>query len=157
MVRKIQTDGTEKKEKEEMIIFNNYKAKTAATGQWVIGQKTMEKDGKTFLLTSVCVDGWVNLKWAEILPETLCERTSCVDKAYSFMYENDVVVNSEHHWAGVIKWDENIQEYRICVYLPDGVPLPESVEETTTINWEIIGNLHDNPDALSDFYKGLEE
>ena len=41
-------------------------------------------------------------------------------------------------------------------YIPDGEPLPEDYDESNTTNWEIIGNLHDNPNLLSDFYREQE-
>lgn len=139
------------------MIFFDCKAKSAANGQWLFGPHAMEKDGKLFLLTSKCNDTYIHFNWVEIIADTLCARTPFVDIHYAFMYENDIVANRNHHWVGVVVPDEsNAENYRINVYIPDGEPLPEDYEESNTTNWEIIGNLHDNPNLLSDFYREQE-
>jgi hypothetical protein len=88
-------------------------------------------------------DGWELEKGKlEELPNTILEQfTGLCDKNGKEIYEGDVLLTDELGWIGQ------------CIYNYDGFMLIDKRGGFSRSSWkncEVIGNIHENPEALND-------
>ena len=92
---------------------------------------------------------WSDHQWKEIIHETLGQYTGLKDKNGKMIFEGDVVCGINGSFNGCpcewgpfpIEYDESEAKFR--------VPLWGTHENNDRTHWfEIIGNIHDNPELL---------
>ena len=117
-----------------------FRGKRLDNGEWVQGHYVYEDDKN-----GICYnphDGIKIVRWIEIDPATLGQCTGLKDKNGRLIFEGDVVkwVNShDDEQIDIVKW------------LSGGLCLRNSsniVGNYVYSDFEIIGNVHDNPELL---------
>lgn len=99
----------------------------------------------------------------EVHPESVGQFTGLLDKNGKRIFEGDVVVkdeypyfdNEEQNYVATVDWIYSAWETVLhCVNtkksgISDGVnERMDEGEDGETTNWEIIGNIHDNPELI---------
>lgn len=125
-------------------------------GEWVYGVPFLEEDRcyiieDLFLCDEYACTGAEN---TTVIPETIGQYTGLIDKNGKKIFEGDII---KHHRTlfgadntdiGTILWDENICKF----YRTSKFDTIEKVEiwKDTAIYYEVIGNIHDNPELLKE-------
>lgn len=135
-----------------------FRGKRIDNGRWVEGHLVVcETNGRSFIteLIEVDEDSW--LYW-EVDPNTVGQYTGLTDKNGNKIFEGDIVrINesiSKSKRSGVVIYDET--KGQTCIDMGDGCK-KYSFEKKIIINdgrctiensliFEIIGNIHDNPE-----------
>lgn len=122
-----------------------FRGKTLYTGEWVTGylEYFYSKDGTRKLHCYISI-------WGETMhtvdPTTVGQFTGLLDKNGKRIFEGDIVrmyfIDTEE--AGEIVWDE--ERCKFAYDSPDG----ETYGVDGTVEIEIIGNIHDNPELLKE-------
>ena len=110
------------------------------TRGWIYGGCFIARSGKVYIIEQ---DGATR----EILPETLGQYTGLTDRYGKDIFEGDVVLYGKR-----LRYVVTMKE---CGYLSgisdddkDGTPFPDTLFERASM-FEIIGNIHDNPNILN--------
>jgi hypothetical protein len=120
-----------------------FRGKTVCDGDWVYGGITWNPSRKKF---------FIHTDWeeAKVIPETVGQYTGLTDKNGTKIFEGDIIgaedVTFEIRWRGYVSC--------FTIYKKD-VPYPLApVEKGIVRNYEVIGNIYDNPELLeSDIHK----
>lgn len=125
-----------------------FKAKRKDNGEWVEGQyaytaNPLTEDGKP--IKHLICNG-TNIFNDLIDPETLCQYTGLTDKNGKKIWENDIVYtfeeSSKSFLINVIKFEEGCFKVFAKCYLP------MHLDNYTKSDFEVIGNIFDNPELL---------
>jgi uncharacterized phage protein (TIGR01671 family) len=147
-----------------------FRGKTKDNGEWVEGFYSKAKDYLSekeihviFPLDLTLYPHSEFSSYEEIIPETIGQYTGLTDKNGKKIFEGDVIKYKEVH-----KFDdvddipslepENIEEKIGVIKYENGkfAPIPELHYcddywyAYGYINFEVVGNIHDNPELLSD-------
>lgn len=106
-------------------------------GEWVVGSLVVCEDGTTLI---VCAINDHNTTTYHVIPETVGEWTGRYDKSEppKDIYEGDIIeVLGSRMAVTYVNSSFRLRECTLACY------------DTNSI--EVIGNIHDNPDMISDF------
>lgn len=135
-----------------------FRGKRIDTGEWVYGWPfadtadcSLKKNGKCICQhdgSEFFIVEWVDIyheyEERKVTPETVGQFTGLLDKNGKRIFEGDIVrlyfIDAEE--VGEIVWDE--ERYRVAYFSPDG----DIYGVDGTVEIEIIGNIHDNPELL---------
>lgn len=137
-----------------------YKAKRTDNSEWVIGSLITCEDGTYKIATSYLEgskDEAIFVCAYEVDESTICQCTGLEDKNGKLIWENDVLHNGNYF---IVKW--NILCTRFDVVLNDSHNIPMGKWEPMICDWktndfkeyrkavdyEVIGNIFDNPQLL---------
>ena len=127
-----------------------FRGKRADNGQWVYGFYTHELQGGHFI--SADEGAWYDgpmLSYVEVIPETVGQYTGLDDKNGVKVFEGDVVryLNSIESGNGVVIFDA-------CAFLFNWIDIDEIDSLLRYFQCskelEVIGNVHDNPEAMGE-------
>ena len=127
-----------------------FRGKRADNGQLVYGFYAQELQGQHYILADEgdFYDGPM-LTMVEIIPETVGQYTGLDDKNGVKIFEGDVVryLNSIESGNGVVKYDA-------CAFLFNWIDIDEIDSLLRYFQCskelEVIGNVHDNPEAMGE-------
>lgn len=124
------------------------RAKRTDNGEWVESSHAKEKDGKIFLFCTTAKGSWLTLSWVQVERGTICSYSGREDANGKKIFELDILSSrSKPKWHGIMQWVHEIGDYQVYVIVPEGEEVPGN-HEGTLDDWEIIGNLYDNPELL---------
>lgn len=84
---------------------------------------------------------------AKVFRETIGEYTGLTDKNGSKIFEGDIVCLNRIREHYIVKWNDT--QCRFGLY-QSGLYEQAGFNKDTMLNYEIIGNIHDNPELLTD-------
>ena len=138
-----------------------FRGKRVDGGEWCYGVPLVEGWSKKTYIASYEYSSLTFIQQIEIIPETVGQFTGLTDKNGKRIFEGDIVkqkINRDEY-----KWRVFFGEHQIgcCGYCYDahqsvGFYLSETEEGFTFAdydeweNLEVIGNIHDNPELLTD-------
>lgn len=73
------------------------------------------------------------------------QYTGLKDKNGKASFESDIIKRFGE--VGVIRWDDI--EARFRIYMDDNNPMPRNYPLSNTLDWEVIGNIWENPELLN--------
>lgn len=116
-----------------------FRGKRVDNVEWVISNTFYQCGGKIKLLDEPNRDGYV-----EVDPETVGQYTGLTDKNGKKIFEGDIVKSSykDGFEIGLIGWSNIDVRYKFAS--PDGTAYGIDVTDT----FEVIGNIHDNPELM---------
>lgn len=146
-----------------------FKAKRKVNGEWVQGYyvKGLDMYDKevhlifeptTMFYSSGETDGWY-----EVDPSTICRCTGLKDKNGKLIWENDILdgftypymSDGIHNYYVEVCWCDNVPSFGIYTHkYPESkvrgisAGMTELMEDWNPNDWEIIGNIFDNPELL---------
>lgn len=136
-----------------------FKAKRTDNGEWVEGDLRKDRDLETAYLSGwdyYITEGGLEREPFEhkILPGTICEYTGLKDKNGNRIWENDIVkCNKRKDGFDLYKvlWrkyyaDFGVEPLEFGVQYP--ISLGENEQDIKGCNYEVIGNIFDNPELL---------
>ena len=126
-----------------------FRAKRTNNGEWVEGKDIMHKTVRGKLCLANVGEDWVSVE-----PETFGQYTGLTDKNGKKIFEGDIVreytqdINDEYDYdcfdCGRVFWYQQCSRFlRTSKWFPDDCP-----EITEYREYEVIGNIHDNPEIL---------
>ena len=129
----------------------NYEGKDT---EWVYGG-LLPESASTFPIIVRDYDNdeeWIGiLDWATVDPETVGQYTGLTDKNGKKIFEGDIIKHHRRLWGedisdiGVVFWNAGTCQYRRTSSQNGETP---QVWQSTTEQYEVIGNIHDNPELL---------
>ena len=128
-----------------------FKAKRKDSGEWVEGYYLNIAKINRFICTGKikldgAVKGIIAPEMYEIDPDTICQYTGLTDKNGRKIWENDIVYtfeeSSKSFLINVIKFEEGCFKVFAKCYLP------MHLDNYTKSDFEVIGNIFDNPELL---------
>lgn len=89
-----------------------------------------------------------------VYSDTVGQFTGLTDKNGTRIFEGDVIkfymFRDEPDWIGEIKYDNPICLYMLVGHMPDGNPFEVQVSSRDKGTFEVIGNIHDNPELIGE-------
>ena len=95
--------------------------------------------------------------WSEVDPSTICQCTGLKDKNGKLIWENDILHNGNYF---VVKWNESCSRFDIVLNKFHNIPIGkwepmicdwktnDFKEYRKAVDYEVIGNVFDNPELL---------
>lgn len=151
-----------------------YKAKRADNGEWVQGYLFDDgfENGRVFIgglviekYTGTACDDWTisGSCFCEVDKSTICQCTGLKDKNGKLIWENDILdgftypymSDGVHNYYVEVCWCTNVPSF--CIYTqkyPEAKVAGISAGNTELMegwnpdDWEVIGNIFDNPELL---------
>lgn len=118
-----------------------YHGKRVDNGEWVEG--FYWNRGQLSHYIKVIDDNGNLVGDYEVLPETVGEYTGLTDKNGSKIFEGYILrAIGDYEIQGVVEWQKNECRYLVQLLGNDDWVTMEDYE------WEIIGNIHENPELL---------
>ena len=156
----------EKEEKEENIMKGLYKGKRVDNGEWIKGYLLVDElTGQYFIHASgnsvnespkVGEEGVLHFLAFEVIPETVGEYTRQNDKNGALIFEGDIIktkffgkqVGDVILGNVVADYDKFVVTFGISTfYLENKIRrFPLAYIKEPGANFEVVGNIHDNPD-----------
>lgn len=146
-----------------------FRGKCVDNGEWVIGS-LIDAQGKTYIVVSVeteCLDGentdLYATEWYEVQPDTICQYIELTDKNGNKIFKGDILRGFQYpfchdgeynYYAEIIFANCSFMTYThknpsSCVRgISDGNT--ELMECWISEDWEVIGNIYDNPELLEE-------
>ena len=122
------------------------------SGKWVYGSLVYDYDNETFI--SVSGYGHTGSAFSgcyKVLPETVGQFTGLKDKNGMEIYEGDIVKNESAGFFGVIKFKDS-------AFIIDIDKIKGTLFACLqTDSFEVMGNMHDNPELLNGGNYGQED
>lgn len=118
-----------------------FRGKRTDNGEWVYGDLSQHKNGKKFIKCGNATQSY------EVIPETIGQYTGLTDKNGKKIFEGDIIKTnkfSEPNKQYIVKFDFQLgafigqDKYNMYFVTFDG----------DSDQFEIIGNIHDNPELL---------
>ena len=132
-----------------------FRGKRKDNGEWVEGFLIGRYDPtqKENIIKSAFIDnGTCFYAPKKVIPETIGQYTGLTDKNGTKIFEGDIVKHHRTLWGadnsdvGTIQWcQKTCKFYRTSKF--DTVHIVEIWEDTSE-EYEVIGNIHDNPELL---------
>lgn len=147
-----------------------FKAKELDNGEWVQGNYVKGLDEfanceeahiifepNAMFYSSGEIDGWYKVD-----PSTICRCTGLRDKNGNLIWENDILHNGNYF---VIKWNAPCARFDIVLNNSHNIPIGkwepmicdwktnDFKEYRKSVNYEVIGNIFDNPELLDEKVK----
>ena len=143
-----------------------FRGKRVDNGEWVEGY--LIQRNKTYIATVESINYMVvstsymaSIELVEVITETVGQCTGLKDKNGKLIFKDDVLkgfsypflFDEEHNYYAIVVWFEDSAAFGIYT-----IKNPESkvrgissgnteyMSEWDSNNWEIIGNIHDNPE-----------
>lgn len=122
-----------------------FKAKRVDTGEWVEGYyciyPIIRFPGDCVIITN----SGHELKYIEVIPETVSQFTGKIDDEKSNIFENQFVMLDcgEEEWIALVEWNNDECRFRLNI---EGEIL--DFVEFNSRDIKIIGNIFDNPELL---------
>ena len=122
---------------------NTYRGKRKDNGEWVYGYFVRVEE-------SCCILWVINRRWffQEVIPETIGQCTALPDKNGKAIYEGDVCRNTRTKEIVSVKWHGTMAGYVWSKRDKDGFLYSFGELFRAHDKYEIIGNIHDNPEIL---------
>lgn len=111
-----------------------FRGKRVDNSEWVEGFYLVLPTGETVILS--------NKGYAKVIPETIGQYTGLCDKNGNKIFEGDILLKGFENVS--VKWNSN--QCRWGIY-SDGYEIC-GFNESTQGYFEVIGNIHDNPELL---------
>lgn len=119
--------------------MRKYRGKTKISNKWVYGYvRYFESEDKYFIEESI--EGYEY----EVVKDTIGQFTGKLDKNGDKIFENDIV----KYIIGIEGYTSTYNEHISCVKFEDCKFYPFTSSDI--IETEVIGNIHDNPNLLSE-------
>lgn len=142
-----------------------FKAKRIDNGEWVEGQYVYFFNPKTENGEPIkhFISNGTTIFTDEIDPSTLCQYTGLKDKNGKRIWENDILkgfiypflYDGEFNYFATVEWSEEYKYFFLyTVKNPNSTVRGisegngELLENFNSDNWEVIGNIFDNPELL---------
>lgn len=137
-----------------------FRAKRADNGEWVEGYYIYRRPGNSGYIVS---DNGVGFFVERVVPETVCQYTGLNDKNGNKIFDGDLLDSDlypfysdgkHNYFAEIFLLDEQLTTCIEAIRYPNsnvrGISdgLIDYVENFHSENWEIIGNIFDNPELL---------
>ena len=146
-----------------------YKGKRKDNGGWIYGDLIIDQYGKYYIHPNVNAFS-VNeynlakcIQMIEVIPETVGQCTGLKDKNGKLIFEGGVLKgfnypflsDGEFNYYAVVIWFENSPAFGISTVknpqskvrgISDGNT--DFIYDWNSNDWEVIGNIHDNPELL---------
>ena len=132
------------------------KARKIDNGDWLVGY--VVKYGYTGKEKYYIVPSYASDLYAiEVDPSTICQCTGLKDKNGKLIWENDILHNGNYF---VVKWNEPCARFDIVLNNSCNIPIGkwepiicdwktnDFKEYRKAVDYEIIGNIFDNPELL---------
>lgn len=117
-----------------------FRGKGKESGEWIKGDLSQHKTGKKFIKNGNAISSF------EVVPNTVGEYTGLTDKNGIKIFEGDILEFDGDHKRDTVIWGDG--EYNgVSGFRLKRHPL-FSVTASNHDLFEIIGNIHDNPDLL---------
>lgn len=123
-----------------------YRAKRIDNGRWVYGLQSYDKDGE---IREIEAYEDTDVVFYAVDPSTICQCTGLKDKNGKLIFENDILSGHidnefpEDETRKRVVWYEN----GWCTNEP-GCDDYEELDDFDSENFEVIGNMIDNPELL---------
>lgn len=137
-----------------------YRGKRKDNGEWIEGSLIISGESCFISTGRVNVKGLVAcdklcFEIFEVIPETVCEWTGLEDKNDKLIFEDDIIVTNKFRTPEIkytVVYDKTIAAY-IGIYQDCYTYRGGCVEGFTSFDndgdmFEVIGNIHDNPELL---------
>ena len=130
-----------------------FKAKRLDNGEWVEGYYLNVAKINHFICTGkIKLDGAVKGILAPemyaIVPDTLCQYTGLTDKNGVKIWENDIIkANLDDDFPENITY-ESVAWHEASFYTYENNQLTDVLDKWDTENFEVCGNIFDNPELL---------
>ncbi len=140
-----------------------FRGKRKDNGEWVEGYYVCVGGKFHYILTGQIdlMSGYPRFFYCEVIPETVGQYTGLADKNGKKIFEGNIVkhinvfeeINSPEIGVVVYEQSECCFEIQRTYKNPENVHIPTSTRVTYIIPdkrnlYEIIGNIHDNPELL---------
>lgn len=131
---------------------NRFKGKRKDNGEWIEGTAfKADKNGDAFILAAIENEEHhlISMKLIRIDRETVCEFTGRTDAKGKEIFGGDILGN-EKGWKAVVCFSKESNDFEIVVAIesmPSDSEIPSEYESDSD-KWEVIGNIHDNPELL---------
>lgn len=137
------------------------KAKRVDDGEWVQGALLLHDTDAATIFNQHPADG--SLQGFEVDPSTICQCTGLKDKNGKLIWENDILdgftypymSDGVHNYYVEVCWCTNVPSFGIYTQkYPESkvagisAGMTELMEDWDPNDWEIIGNIFDNPELL---------
>ena len=134
-----------------------FRGKRTDTGEWVYGSLMQWENGQTVIWVSNPIDSNVLMKYA-VDPDTVGQYTGLKDRNGTDVWEGDILMcigqrgdNKGHKYYRNVLFENgsfcmNVKYYRINSPLCNHIVTIVNKE----LDWEVIGNIHDDPELLED-------
>lgn len=129
---------------------NLYRGKRVDNGEWIYGGYA-KCNNREYILPDIDLVGreWV-FKNIEVIPETVGQFTGLTDKNGKKIFEGDIVEFTDKYTRkkgrAEIVFEAFKWKYSGCYY--GGNPIVWLCIDDKSIEFEIIGNIYDNPELL---------
>ena len=132
-----------------------FRGKRTDNGEWVYGYYTKARDylnGKEMhIIFPPDVEAFPHCEFAEyeeVIPETVCQYTGLTEKNGRKIFEGDILGGfldedyPEHKTIVTVEWHE-------CMWVThQGNYHPDLLEKSDLDDFEVVGNIYDNPELL---------
>lgn len=131
-----------------------YRAKQKSDKKWIYGNLIQTDDG-VYIIQNYVPQHLIG-KY-EIDPSTICQFTGLKDKNGKLIWENDIVHNGNYF---VVKWNLSCARFDFALNNSHNIPVgrwepmiidwknSDFKEYRNNIDFEVIGNIFDNPELL---------
>lgn len=136
-----------------------FRGKEIGIDRWVHGSLDIHKSGVVVIIS----DEIVTSIYARVDPDTIGQYTGLTDKNGKKIFEGDILAGDEYPYTCETAWNY----FAEVVWLDDSKAFglytfknPQSnvrgishgitdyIEDFESSEWEVIGNIHDNPDMM---------
>lgn len=139
-----------------------FRGKRKSNGKWICGMYENEEFGADFdcIIPRRGSEDYRSADWA-VIPETVGQYTGLTDKNGVKIFEGDILrgfyypyfADGSHNYLAEVVWFENCPAFGVyCFKAQDaktqGISngISDFMEDWEPSDWEVIGNIHDNPE-----------